>query len=87
MHKYYTVDDWKAFAKKNPETLPYVACSAGTADADFKRLQDVLTAVPEVQFICLDVANGYSQFFVECVTKVRKEFPGHTIMVRGIKYV
>ena len=33
------------------------------------------------QFICLDVANGYSQFFVEFVAKVRGKFPEHTIMV------
>ena len=34
-----------------------------------------------IQFICLDVANGYSQFFVEFVAKVRGKFPEHTIMV------
>ena len=34
-----------------------------------------------MQFICLDVANGYSQFFVEFVAKVRGKFPEHTIMV------
>jgi hypothetical protein len=35
-----------------------------------------------VTFICIDVANGYSQFFVEYVKKVRDKFPHHTIMVR-----
>ena len=34
-------------------------------------------------FICIDVANGYSQFFVEYVKKVRDKFPQHTIMVRS----
>ncbi len=32
--------------------------------------------------ICLDVANGYNQFFVKYVEKVREAFPKHTILVR-----
>ncbi len=81
MHKYYSVEEWLAFAKDHPEALPFVACSAGTADGDFERLSEVLAVVPEIGLICLDVANGYSQFFVEFVSKVRNAFPNHTIMV------
>ena len=42
----------------------------GTAEGDFERLCDILENVPEVKFICLDVANGYSQFFVEYVVRI-----------------
>ena len=35
----------------------------------------------QIRMICLDVANGYNQHFVELVRKVRKAFPKHTIMV------
>ena len=45
---------------------------------------EVLNNIEGINFICLDVANGYSQFFVEFVAKVRKTFPSHTIMVSGI---
>jgi GMP reductase len=34
--------------------------------------------------ICLDVANGYSQYFVETVAKFRDAFPGHTIMAGNV---
>ena len=61
--------------------MPYAAVSSGTADGDYDRLCEVLNNIEGVNFICLDVANGYSQFFVEFVTKVRKTFPSHTIMV------
>ena len=84
IHKYYTVDEWKSFADANKETLPFVAASSGTAEGDFERLCDILENVPEVKFICLDVANGYSQFFVEYVEKVRKAFPTHTIMAGNV---
>lgn len=81
MHKYYTVEDWKNFASENPNCLKNVAASSGIADSDFTRLSSVLGAIPEISFICLDVANGYSQYFVEFVRKVRAAFPSHTIIV------
>merc|ERR1712141_207454 len=84
IHKYYTVDEWKNFADANKETLPFIAASSGTAEGDFERLCDILENVPEVKFICLDVANGYSQFFVEYVEKVRKAFPTHTILAGNV---
>lgn len=40
--------------------------------------------MPEVKFICLDVANGYSEHFVEFVKQVRARFPHHTIMAGNV---
>jgi len=84
IHKFYTLDQWKDFAASNKDILPYVAASSGTAEGDFERLCDILEHCPDVKFICLDVANGYSQFFVEYVEKVRKAFPTHTILAGNV---
>ena len=51
---------------------------------DLEKLKEILSSVPEIGFICLDVANGYSEHFVQFVKDVRKQFPTHTIMVRGL---
>ncbi len=75
------MDDWIKFASDHPEALPYVACSAGTGEADFQMLSEVLNKLPQIWFICLDVANGYSEHFVSFVARVREAFPKHTIMV------
>ena len=75
------MEDWKQFAQDHPEALPFCAVSSGTADGDYDRMCEVLNNIEGINFICLDVANGYSQFFVEFVAKVRKTFPSHTIMV------
>lgn len=40
-----------------------------------------MAAVPDLQYICVDVANGYSEHFVHFVKDVREKFPSHTIMV------
>lgn len=61
MHKHYTVDEWVAWAAAHPTALPYVAVSAGTSEDDFQKISAILAAVA-VEFICLDVANGYSEF-------------------------
>ena len=58
-----------------------VAASSGSGKGDFEKLSSILKAVPEVRFICLDVANGYSEHFVEFVRSVRAAFPQHVIMV------
>ena len=47
-----------------------------------KKLKLIAEAVPEISYICLDVANGYSEHFVDCVRKARRDFPEYTIVVR-----
>ena len=61
--------------------LQNVSVSSGMRAGDLEKLKLILQVVPEVEYICLDVANGYSEHFVEFVKQVRKEFPRHTIMV------
>ena len=43
-----------------------------------------MDAVPALQFICLDVANGYSEAFVEAVRAVRAKFPTKTIIAGNV---
>lgn len=59
----------------------HVAVSSGSGQNDLEKMSHILEAVPQVKFICLDVANGYSEHFVEFVKLVRSKFPEHTIMV------
>merc|ERR1712183_516732 len=67
-----------------PEAVQYVAASSGTGAGDWERLQAILAAVPQISFICLDVANGYSEHFVMYVRKVRAAFPQHTILAGNV---
>lgn len=62
--------------------MQHVAASSGSGGADLEKLCAILEAVPALKYICLDVANGYSEHFVEFVKMVREKFPKHTIMVR-----
>ncbi|KAM5166191.1 GMP reductase 1 isoform 2-T2 [Callospermophilus lateralis] len=83
VHKHYTLEEWKVFASKHPECLQHMAVSSGSGQNDLEKMSSILEAVPQVKFICLDVANGYSEHFVEFVKLVRARFPEHTIMDGG----
>ena len=60
----------------------HVAVSCGSSEEDFTKLKKVTEVVPDLLYICLDVANGYSEHFVDSVRKTREEFAKHTLMVR-----
>ncbi len=46
--------------------------STGTSDADFEKTQQILSQNPQLNFVCIDVANGYSEHFVQFVAKARE---------------
>jgi GMP reductase len=61
------------------------AVSTGTSDRDFTKLQTLLYKYPDmIQFICIDVANGYSEHFGDFVAKVRKLCPTKTIIAGNV---
>lgn len=66
------------------ELNPYrYAISTGTSDRDFKRLQALRNTYPHIQFICIDVANGYSEHFGEFVAKVRDTYKETVTIIAG----
>jgi GMP reductase len=84
VHKHYSGEEWKEFAARNPAAVTHVAVSSGSGKQDMKKLKLITDAVPEISYICLDVANGYSEHFVDCVRKARKDFPEHTIIAGNV---
>lgn len=85
IHKHYSVDEWKVFAEKSDETVfDNIAVSSGISDNDFAKLRTIVDEIPQVKYICIDVANGYSQYFVDYIRKVREHYPHHTIMAGNV---
>jgi len=86
MHKHYSGENWATWSAtaKGSTCLPYTAVSAGTSDADRTKVREVLKACPAVPFICLDIANGYSEMFANTVRRYRDEFPQKTIIAGNV---
>jgi GMP reductase len=62
----------------------YFAVSTGTSEHDFQRLNRIINSYPEIKFICIDVANGYSERFGDYVADVRDAFPRCTIIAGNV---
>ncbi|MGF1755030.1 GMP reductase [Vibrio makurazakiensis] len=85
MHKHYTVEQWAEFVKNaDKETLNKVFVSTGTSERDFEKTKEILALSEDLEFICIDIANGYSEHLVEYVQKVRAEFPTMTISAGNV---
>ncbi|ATZ10641.1 GMP reductase [Erwinia amylovora] len=85
VHKHYSVEQWRAFVERvSPAVLRQVMVSTGTSEADFTRLQQILALSPMLNFICIDVANGYSEHFVAFLQRAREACPGKTICAGNV---
>ncbi|MFA0195043.1 GMP reductase [Vibrio artabrorum] len=85
VHKHYTVEQWAEFAKTaDKKTLNNVFVSTGTSDAEFEKVKKIMALSEEFVFICIDIANGYSEHLVEYVQRVRAEFPDKVISAGNV---
>ena len=61
-----------------------IALSCGTSKDSYNRLNSILKKYPKFNFICIDVANGYSENFSNFVSEVRKKYPKKTIIAGNV---
>ena len=62
----------------------YVAISCGTSQDSYERLNSIVSEHTYIQFICIDVANGYSENFSKFVSNVREKYPSKTIIAGNV---
>lgn len=83
IHKFISPTEWQQTIAKYPEILPYIFVTAGSSDSDFNNLSAVMKII-DAPMICLDVANGYSQHFVNALKRIRAAFPNKIIMAGNV---
>ena len=85
VHKHYSLEQWQAFVNStDPALLGHVMVSTGTSEDDFTKTRQILAMSTALRFICVDVANGYSQHFVEFLRKIREACPNHVILAGNV---
>ena len=77
IHKFYSMDEWSQAIKSKQIDVEYCAVTFGVEEAEnaddfFKYLKS--EKINEPKFICLDVANGYTELFLDLVKRVRDKF-------------
>lgn len=66
------------------EIYPHLMLSTGTSNEDYKRLNAILKEFSFFEFICIDIANGYSDHFSKFVGSVREKYPTKTIIAGNV---
>ena len=85
IHKHYTLEQWTTFLSTFDEALAdFIWVSTGTSSDDVDKLNSLLSQYPQLQTICIDVANGYSEAFVDAVKRTRERWPTHAIVAGNV---
>ena len=80
LHKHHTVEQYQ---NNWQEIKNNAAVSIGITETEYNKIKPVLRHL-DVKFICIDVANGYSERFSKFVRVVRKEFPDKVIIAGNV---
>jgi len=87
--KHYTLDEWKE-AIGHGVKLSHIAVCTGAnmihdpKAEDYHNMKKILEQWPDINYICIDVANGYQEAFSSFVAKVRKEYPNKVIIAGNV---
>ena len=81
--KQHNLDSINAY-KQIKKIYNYVSLSCGSSQESFERLNSIISEHTYIQFICIDVANGYSENFSKFVSLVRQKYPSKTIIAGNV---
>ena len=81
--KQHNLDSINSF-KEIKDIYNYVGISCGTSPDSYERLNAIVSQHTYIQFICIDVANGYSENFSKFVSNVREKYPSKTIIAGNV---
>ena len=82
--KTYGINQLVSFFVDQPSRAEYTAYSMGITDDDAAKFRAVYTGAPTIKYVCVDVANGYSERFLNTVTQLRQEYPEVTIIAGNV---
>jgi len=82
LHKHHSVEDCvKFFQSLERKSAAFYSMGITKGDEEkFKRVMDA--AGPALEYVCIDVANGYHENFVTFVTRIRTQYP-HLVIMAG----
>jgi GMP reductase len=84
LHKHYDEDTLVRYftGLKNKSTAFY---SMGITSSDYEKFSTVMARAHQaIEYVCIDVANGYTESFINFVKKVRANYPELTIMAGNV---
>jgi GMP reductase len=81
LKKNYSSDELINFFEQDDRAVEFVAITIGMSPEDKEKLEQVYSAT-YIKYVCIDVANGYTERFCDYVEDVRNSFP-HLVIIAG----
>ena len=83
--KFYSADALASFFRDAPERSAFTAVTVGISESEWEKFRTLFARNGvKVDYICLDVANGYTDRFVACIDRYRREYPGLVIIAGNV---
>lgn len=90
LHRFYSADSFQQkidnLKVKYPEQnfFQNTMVTTGINEASYLLACEILKHNPEFQWICVDIANGYSETFVKFVRKIRDKYPEKIVIAGNV---
>ena len=81
--KFYSTADFSS-AWDDGVSPNYIAVTCGSTDESFDLLNRKVATNEGLEMICIDVANGYREVFLQFVRRVREKFPDKIIIAGNV---
>jgi len=84
LHKHYSVEELAPFFRQL-ERKPAAFHSMGITRGDEEKFRRLMAEAGDaVRYVCIDVANGYHESFVNFVARIRADFPSIVILAGNV---
>ena len=82
IHKFYSIQDWeKNIGKLDPN---FISVTVGQSKEDLQLGQKIFSLNSDIKYLCIDVANGYREDFINSVKNYRETFPDKIIIAGNV---
>jgi GMP reductase len=76
--------EWSGAHPNKSKIMESFAVSTGITDVDIERIDATMKLSRSIQYVCIDVANGYSERFLKYVSRFREKYPDVTIIAGNV---
>jgi GMP reductase len=83
--KTYSISELVSFFQKDDKRKHFTAMSIGITQTDAQKFDEVYTQLQDnLLYVCIDVANGYSQVFLNFVKTFKEKYPDVVIIAGNV---
>lgn len=85
LHKFYTIEELITFFQDTHSQ--YTFYTLGTSKQDLEKFDKVYTSLRNIHYlsyVCIDVANGYSEHFNSFIKRFKEKYPNLTLMAGNV---